>query len=78
MDARDHLETVDPEIWQVVRDEEERTRSHLELIASENYPSLAVLEAMGSHPHRQVRGGVPGSPLLRRLRGGRRGGEPGP
>ena len=48
MDAWEHLETVDPEIWQVVRDEEERTRSHLELIASENYPSLAVLEAMGS------------------------------
>ena len=41
MDFWAALETEDPEIAQVVRDEEERTRSHLELIASENYPSLA-------------------------------------
>ncbi len=60
MDAWDHLETVDPEIWQVVRDEEERTRSHLELIASENYPSLAVLEAMGSILTGKYAEGYPG------------------
>ena len=60
MDAWDHLETVDPEIWQVVRDEEERTRSHLELIASENYPSLAVLEAMGSILTAKYAEGYPG------------------
>ena len=34
MDFWAPLETEDPEIAQVVRDEEERTRSHLELIAS--------------------------------------------
>ena len=60
MDAWAHLETVDPEIWQVVRDEEERTRSHLELIASENYPSLAVLEAMGSILTGKYAEGYPG------------------
>jgi glycine hydroxymethyltransferase len=60
MDAWEHLETVDPEIWQVVRDEEERTRSHLELIASENYPSLAVLEAMGSILTAKYAEGYPG------------------
>ena len=48
MDFWAPLETEDPEIAQVIRDEEARTQSHLELIASENYPSLAVLQAMGS------------------------------
>ena len=48
MDFWAPLETEDREIWRVIKDEEERTRSHLELIASENYPSLAVLQAMGS------------------------------
>src|ERR671915_145066 len=48
MDLWASLDTEDPEIARVVRDEEERTRSNLELIASENYPSLAVLQAMGT------------------------------
>ena len=47
MDAWAPLEQVDPEIAKVIRDEEARTSAHLELIASENYPSRAVLEAMG-------------------------------
>ena len=38
MDFWAPLETEDPEIAQVVRDEEERTRSHLELIASRELP----------------------------------------
>jgi glycine hydroxymethyltransferase len=54
------LETADPEIWQVVKDEEERTRAHLELIASENYPSLAVLQAMGSILTGKYAEGYPG------------------
>jgi glycine hydroxymethyltransferase len=43
-----------------VRDEEERTRTHLELIASENYPSLAVLQAMGSILTAKYAEGYPG------------------
>ena len=54
------LEDEDPEIAQVVRDEEERTRTHLELIASENYPSLAVLQAMGSILTAKYAEGYPG------------------
>jgi glycine hydroxymethyltransferase len=54
------LETEDPEIWQVVHDEEERTRANLELIASENYPSLAVLQAMGSILTAKYAEGYPG------------------
>ncbi len=60
MDAWAPLETEDPEIAQVVRDEEERTRSHLELIASENYPSLAVLQAMGTVLTGKYAEGYPG------------------
>ncbi|HYM52374.1 MAG TPA: serine hydroxymethyltransferase, partial [Candidatus Dormibacteraeota bacterium] len=44
----------------VVRDEEERTRSHLELIASESYPSLAVLQATGSILTGKYAEGYPG------------------
>ncbi len=60
MDFWASLETADPEIHQVIRDEEARTRAHLELIASENYPSLAVLEAMGSVLTAKYAEGYPG------------------
>ncbi len=42
------LEQVDPEIYNIVRAEEERQREGLELIASENFVSEAVLEAAGT------------------------------
>jgi glycine hydroxymethyltransferase len=66
MDAWASLQAEDPEIWQVVQDEEHRARSNLELIASESYPSRAVLEATGSvltakyaegYPRRRYYGG---------------------
>ncbi len=38
----------DPEVWEAIRREQERQRQHIELIASENYASKAVLEAQGS------------------------------
>ncbi|MEO7295933.1 MAG: serine hydroxymethyltransferase, partial [Candidatus Limnocylindria bacterium] len=60
MDFWAPLETEDPEIAQVVRDEEARTRAHLELIASENYPSLAVLQAMGTVLTGKYAEGYPG------------------
>jgi glycine hydroxymethyltransferase len=60
MDLWAPLESEDPEIFRVVRDEEERTRSHLELIASENYPSRAVLEAMGTILTGKYAEGYPG------------------
>jgi glycine hydroxymethyltransferase len=60
MDPWAPLETEDPEIYRVVRDEEERSRSHLELIASESYPSLAVLQATGSILTGKYAEGYPG------------------
>jgi len=42
------LAEVDPEIAEAIRHETERQNSHLELIASENFTSQAILEATGS------------------------------
>ena len=60
MDPWAPLEIEDPEIFRVVRAEEERTRSNLELIASESYPSLAVLQATGSILTGKYAEGYPG------------------
>ena len=44
----DSLEKLDPEIWQQIINENGRQEDHIELIASENYTSLAVMQAQGS------------------------------
>ena len=46
--GQEPLAEDDPEIAQIIRDEKERQKSGLELIASENFCSRAALEAMGS------------------------------
>ncbi|MEM4368503.1 MAG: serine hydroxymethyltransferase, partial [Candidatus Anstonellales archaeon] len=43
-----HLKKTDVEIYEAIKQEMERQKNNLELIASENFPSLAVLEAQGS------------------------------
>lgn len=43
-----HLESVDPEVFQWIQKEQGRQEMGLELIASENYCSKAVMEAQGS------------------------------
>ncbi|MGD8393890.1 MAG: serine hydroxymethyltransferase [Candidatus Eiseniibacteriota bacterium] len=48
LDSNPALEAVDPEVAQVVKDELARQQSTLEMIASENFTSPAVLEATGS------------------------------
>jgi glycine hydroxymethyltransferase len=54
------LDIVDPEIAQVIRDEEKRQQGKLELIASENFVSKAVLEAQGSVLTNKYAEGYPG------------------
>jgi len=54
------LEIVDPEIARVIQDEEQRQREKLELIASENFVSRAVLEAQGSILTNKYAEGYPG------------------
>ncbi len=44
----DMLKQVDPEVWQAIQGEMERQKRHLELIASENYCTIPVLQAQGS------------------------------
>jgi glycine hydroxymethyltransferase len=55
-----HLEQVDPEIAKALRAEAERQNRNLELIASENFVSEAVLEAMGSVMTNKYAEGYPG------------------
>ena len=54
------LKTIDPEIYEVMRHEIERQRTKLNLIASENYASRAVLEAQGSVMTNKYAEGYPG------------------
>jgi glycine hydroxymethyltransferase len=55
-----HLAEADPEIFKSIRDEEQRQQDHLELIASENIVSQAVLEAQGSVLTNKYAEGYPG------------------
>jgi len=41
------IQANDPEVFAAIADEERRQKQNLELIASENYASRAVREAMG-------------------------------
>jgi len=41
------IETADLELWQAMQLEDQRQEQHIELIASENYTSYAVMEAQG-------------------------------
>jgi len=54
------LKTNDPEIFQTIQDELARQRNKIELIASENFVSEAVLEAMGTVLTNKYAEGYPG------------------
>jgi glycine hydroxymethyltransferase len=54
------IANVDPEIWQAIQAENVRQEDHIELIASENYVSCAVLEAQGSQLTNKYAEGYPG------------------
>lgn len=55
-----HLSAQDPEIFQAIRNETNRQNTKLELIASENFVSMAVMEAMGSVMTNKYAEGYPG------------------
>ena len=54
------LEIADPEVWNAVSRENTRQEAHIELIASENYVSRAVLAAQGSALTNKYAEGYPG------------------
>jgi glycine hydroxymethyltransferase len=58
--APDLLAQSDPEVWDAIRQENQRQEDHVELIASENYVSRAVLMAQGSQPTNKYAEGYPG------------------
>jgi len=58
--ALDRIEGRDPEIFDAIAGEERRQRENLELIASENYASRAVREAMGCVMTNKYAEGYPG------------------
>ncbi|UCG88810.1 MAG: serine hydroxymethyltransferase [Gemmatimonadota bacterium] len=60
MDHQLTLDSVDPEVAQLIRGEVERQEQGLEMIASENFVSRAVLEAMGSVLTNKYAEGYPG------------------
>src|SRR5256714_8704459 len=54
------LAQQDPEVWNAIRLENQRQEDHVELIASENYASRAVLAAQGSQLTNKYAEGYPG------------------
>ena len=60
MYTMEDIEAVDVEIAQAIKDEFDRQNSHIELIASENWVSPAVMSAMGSVLTNKYAEGYPG------------------
>ncbi len=58
--APDRLAQSDPEVWNAIRQEYQRQEEHVELIASENYASPAVLAAQGTALTNKYAEGYPG------------------
>ena len=56
----DEVRNTDPEVAQAIVEEQERQNSHIELIASENWVSKAVMAAMGSPLTNKYAEGYPG------------------
>jgi glycine hydroxymethyltransferase len=57
---QDTLARTDPELWTAIQNENRRQEEHIELIASENYVSHAVLQAQGSQLTNKYAEGYPG------------------
>ena len=57
----ENLEEADSEVYNIIRNEKERQKRNLEMIASENYTSLPVLQCMSSCLHNKYSEGQPGA-----------------
>ena len=59
-DRQNTLAKTDPQLWAAIQSENKRQEDHIELIASENYTSPAVMEAQGSQLTNKYAEGYPG------------------
>jgi glycine hydroxymethyltransferase len=59
-DRQNTLAKTDPDLWAAIQKENQRQEDHIELIASENYTSPAVMEAQGSQLTNKYAEGYPG------------------
>jgi glycine hydroxymethyltransferase len=58
--ALESIADVDPDLWEAMQGERRRQHDNIELIASENYVSAAVMEAQGSWLTNKYAEGLPG------------------
>src|SRR5450830_1759532 len=58
--SKNTIALTDPELWAAIQNENRRQEDHIELIASENYTSPAVMEAQGSQLTNKYAEGYPG------------------
>ena len=59
-DRQNTLAKTDPQLWEAIQKENKRQEDHIELIASENYTSPAVMAAQGSQFTNKYAEGYPG------------------
>jgi glycine hydroxymethyltransferase len=59
-DRQNTLAKTDPQLWEAIQNENKRQEDHIELIASENYTSPAVMAAQGSQLTNKYAEGYPG------------------
>ena len=59
-DRQNTLAKTDPQLWEAIQNENKRQEDHIELIASENYASPAVMQAQGSQLTNKYAEGYPG------------------
>ena len=58
--SKNTIALTDPELWTAIQNENRRQEDHIELIASENYASPAVMEAQGTRLTNKYAEGYPG------------------
>jgi len=58
--SKQTIQSIDPAVWEAIKSEIGRQEDHIELIASENYASPAVMEAQGSLLTNKYAEGYPG------------------
>ena len=59
-DKNQTIENFDAEVWHAMQQEDQRQEQHIELIASENYTSPAVMAAQGGQMTNKYAEGYPG------------------